>query len=202
MAEGFSILDKLESPHTDAPRPAFYLDLNINQIIDKVTNGWSNHVKKLYLYFPRNEECEAYRRAVFGDVKKGACYDCLFEFYEKAGVMNSDLKQSEAVNTPLQRFVWHLWAIRHYCEAYEGLLEKLKAIDLTSEGMKEFRRLLEEHITSKNYAEMRSEVFELLEELMHFRFVITYEKDRISVSEGTTEGAYEAFVEKGGDKDR
>ena len=67
MAESFSILDMQESPHTDAPRPAFYLDLNLNQIIDKVTSQWDSQVKKMFLYFPRNAECEAYRRAVYGD---------------------------------------------------------------------------------------------------------------------------------------
>ncbi|MBR6477727.1 MAG: hypothetical protein IKS85_04695 [Lachnospiraceae bacterium] len=200
--EDFSVLDKIESPHTDAPRPAFYLDLNVNQIIDKVTTGWSSQVKKLYLYFPRNEECEAYRRGVYGDIKKQACYECLCEFFEKAGEMETNLKQKEAVGSPLQRFVWHLWAIRHYCEAFETLHGKLREIDLTSEGMQEFQKRLEEHLTSKTYGDMRREVFELLDELMSFRFVITYEKDRISVAEGTTAGDYETFVEKGGDKDR
>ena len=100
MAEVFSILDKYESPHTDAPRPAFYLDLNLNQILDKVSVNWSSHVKKLFLYFPRDEECETYRREVYGDVKKKACHEALLRFLETAGEMQSTEKQEEKVASP------------------------------------------------------------------------------------------------------
>jgi len=202
MAEGFSILDKMESPHTDGPRPDFYLDLNLNQILDRVTAGWEPAVKKFYLYFPRNEECEAYRRAAYGDVKKPACYEALNEFLETAGKMTENDKQEDAVVSQMQKNVWHLWAIHHYCKAFDELYEKLQKIELSSEGMQEFRRKLGEHLNSKEYLEMRQNTSELLEELMSFRFVITYEKDRIIVAEGTTDRDYEAFMEKGGDKDR
>ena len=202
MAEEFSILDKMESPHTDAPRPAFYLDLNLNQIIDKITTGWNAHVKKFYLYFPRNEECEAYRRAVLGDVKKKACYEALCEFLETAEEMKVNEKQEEAVNSPLQKNVWHLWAIKRYCDAFLTLHEKLQKEELTSEGMQEFQKRLGELLSSKAFQEMSGETSELLKRLMEFRFVITYDKDRIILATGKTEGDYESFMEKGGDRDK
>ena len=195
-------MDLQESPHTDAPRPAFYLDLNLNQILDKVTAGWSPQVKKQYLYFPRNKECEAYRRAVYGDVKNPACYDALCEFLEMAGEMDAHERQAEAVSRPMQKHVWHLWAIRKYCLAFDGLCEKLEQMELSSEGMREFLKRLKAHLASKEYLSMRGQVEEILKELMGFRFVITYEKDRIAISEGTVPGAYETFMDQGGDRDR
>ena len=202
MAEDFSILDLQESPHTDAPRPAFYLDLNLNQIIDKVCQQWSPHVKRLYLYFPRNEMCEAYRRAVYGDVKKPDCYKALNDFLEHAYKMQEHEKQKEAVLGKMQKNVWHLWAIKTYCEAFDELYEKLGKIELASEGMKALMQKLGEHLGSAEYTKMREEVSGVLKELMEFRFVITYEKDRIIVTEGTVEGTYETFLDKGGDRDR
>ena len=202
MAEDFSILDLQESPHTDAPRPAFYLDLNLNQIIDKICAQWSPHVKRLYLYFPRNEMCEAYRRAVYADVKKPACYKALNDFLEVSYKMQEHEKQEEAVLSQMQKNVWHLWAIQKYCKAFDDLYEVLGKEELTSEGMQAFLKKLGEHLTSEEYVKMRTSVSSILKELMEFRFVITYEKDRIIVSEGTVEGAYEAFLDKGGDRDR
>ena len=202
MAEVFSILDKRESPHTDAPRPPFYLDLNVNQILDKVVVGWEPEVKKFYLYFPRDEECEAYRRAIYRDVKKNACYEALNVFLETAEEMKTNRKQEEAVISSMQKNVWHLWSIHHYCTAFDELNKKLQEMELSSEGLLEFRRRLGEHLTSKEYLEMRKETEELLRELMEFRFVITYEKERMIISEGTTSRDYETFMEKGGDRDR
>ena len=202
MAEGFSILDKYESPHTDAPRPAFYLDLNLNQILDKVTQTWGKQVKKMFLYFPKDAQCEQYRRGVYGDVKQEGCYDALMKFLEMTAKMEENQKQEEAVASAMQKNVWHLWAIWHYCEAFEGLRAQLQKLELSSEGMKEFLRLLGEHLDSEGYKTMRSRVDSILKELMGFRFTITYDKDRMIISEGTTQGDYEAFVEKGGDHDR
>ncbi len=198
----FSILDKLESPHTDAPRPAFYVDLNLDQIIDKITAPWKPFVKKFYLYFPRNEECETYRREVYGDVKRQGCYEALCAFLEETEKMEAAQKQEEAVGSPLQKYVWHLWAVSHYCKAFDDLAERLGQVELTSEGMREFQRKLEEHLGSNAYKAMKEETENILRQLMDFRFVITYAKDRISVSAQTSAGDYEAFMEKGGDRDR
>lgn len=202
MAEGFSILDLMESPHTDAPRPVFYLDLNLNQILDKVTAQWGNPVKKMFLYFPRNKECEDYRRAVYGDVKKAACHEALSHFLEVTEKMEENQKQEEAVISPMQKDVWHLWAIRHYCEAYGGLCKALEEMELSSEGMREFLRRLKEHLSSKEYLEMQEKVDATLKKLMECRFLITYEKDRMIISEGTAPGDYEAFMDQNGDRDR
>ena len=202
MAEEFSILDLRESPHTDAPRPVFYLDLNLNQILDKVTAQWDAKVRKLFLYFPRDKECEAYRRAVYGDVKKPACHEALRAFWEAVGKMGEKRAQEEAVTRPMQKDVWHLWTVKAYCDAFGKLLEDLKKTELDSEGMQRFLKLLEKHLTSAEYVKMRDQVDGILKELTGFRFVLTYDKDRIVITEGTAPGDYEAFMQKGGDADK
>ncbi|MCR5461262.1 MAG: hypothetical protein K6F51_15465 [Acetatifactor sp.] len=202
MAEEFSILDLQESPHTDAPRPVFYLDLNLNQILDKVTMQWSAQVRKLFLYFPRNKECEAYRRATYGDVKKPACYEALCCFWDAIGKMEEKRAQEEAVTRPIQKDVWHLWTVKAYCDAFGKLFEALKKAGPASDGMNEFLKLLEKHLTSKEFTEMRDHVDQILEELTGFRFVLTYDKDRIVVTEGTAPGDYENFMTQNGDADK
>ena len=202
MTEEFSILDLQESPHTDAPRPAFYLDLNLNQILDKVTAQWNRQVRKLFLYFPRNKECETYRRKVYGDVKRTACYEALCTFWEAVKHMEEKRAQEESVNRPMQKSVWHLWTVKAYCDAFGTLFESLSKAEPASEGMKRFLDLLEKHLTSKEYLEMRDQTESVLMELKEFRFVLTYDKDRIVIAEGTIPGDYEDFMEKGGDADK
>lgn len=75
-----SILDMRKSPSKELPRPSFYLDLNINQIVDKIRVVWGEDVSSMYYYLPADAECEAYRRAVMQDVKIDSLHIAFKEF--------------------------------------------------------------------------------------------------------------------------
>ncbi|MBP1586681.1 MAG: hypothetical protein ILP17_13455, partial [Lachnospiraceae bacterium] len=68
----FSLLSKNgEAAVTEAgdPSASFLLDLNIDQILDKVTEGWDPECRKMFEAFPASREDEDYRRAIYSDVK-------------------------------------------------------------------------------------------------------------------------------------
>lgn len=196
METQFSILDKKECPHTDEATAVFFTDLNLNQIIDRATAQWRGGIKDFYHYFPLDEECEAYRRDVYADVKREPVYLTLRDFVESAKEMESCRKQKDAVVSPMQRCVWHIREMDGYCRVFENLGENLEALSTDSEGMREFKRLLQQYLHMPKYQEMRQQVREILESLSQIRFLITYEKDRIAVAEGTASGDYEIFLAK------
>ena len=66
----FSLLTKDESKVQERVSYALLADLNINRILNLVTAGRGDEVRKLYGTFPADEEDAAYRRAVFADIKK------------------------------------------------------------------------------------------------------------------------------------
>lgn len=204
MSSGFSILDQKECPHTDAPKAAFFTDLNLNQIIDRIGAQWGPMVKNFYRYFPLDEECEAYRRAVYADVKREPVYRALCDFLENAKGMETAGKQKQAVISSLQKCVYHLREMESYCLAFGTLGEELQRLQPKSEGLQEFSKLLTEYLNSSDYNKMKERVTQLLEKLSGIRIRITYERDRIVVSEvtaqeGTKPGDYESFVRKNGD---
>ncbi len=49
--------------------PAFFTDLNLDRILDRVTEGWDEGLRKLYERFPATKEDEDYRRAIYEDIK-------------------------------------------------------------------------------------------------------------------------------------
>ena len=59
-----SILDPVESSYKERSRPAFFADLNLEQIIDMISRSWGENVGKYYAYFPADARCEEYRRKV------------------------------------------------------------------------------------------------------------------------------------------
>ena len=199
MADTFSILDlniKERDPDGIAP---FYQDLNLTQIIDRLSKRWGKKVKDYYRYLPETKEEVDYRRAVFSDIKKDAVYEALMKYTERLLEVDELRREKEKVSNPMQRAVWQMREVGAYCSVYEELEQALAGAELCSEGMKTFLRTLQEILESGGYLNIKDEAEKLMEEIRALRFIITYEKDRISVSLGEVKGAgaYEEMLKSG-----
>lgn len=50
--EFYSILDLKENLEKEKARPAFYVDLNLDQVIHRISRDWGEDVSPLYYYLP------------------------------------------------------------------------------------------------------------------------------------------------------
>ncbi len=73
-----SILDMAESPYKEKARPAFFRDLNLDQVIERIRLDWGEEVSSYYYYFPADADCEDYRREVFSDIGRGGMPSAFF----------------------------------------------------------------------------------------------------------------------------
>lgn len=190
-----SILDPAENPDKERPRHIFFTDLNLDQIIDRICRDWGENVEKYYSRFPADASCEDYRRKVFGDVKQTEVYKALCEFVERMKARREVFVKKGEVEHKLQRAAWHIREVDDYCGAFTELYKALEGIQLFSEGLKEFRTYLGQYLATEEFRKMRQSAAGLLEELNTFRLVLTYENDRITLTEGEIQGAYDAFLE-------
>lgn len=190
-----SILDPVESPYKERSRPAFFTDLNLDQIIDRISRDWGESVEKYYAYFPANARCEDYRRTVYEDIRREGVYEALCRFTDRMKVRREVFMKKEGVEQKLQRAVWHIREVDDYCGAFGQLCEEMRNLPLESRGMLGFQAYLERYLAGGEFAAMRREAAGLLEVLGTFRLVLTYENDRITVVEGKTAGDYDAFLE-------
>jgi len=202
MAERVSILDLRKVSAGEEERKAFFLDLNISQIIDKMVVRWGQGIRKLYAYFPADKECEAYRREVYGDFKREEIYQCCMAFVERLGRVEEFRTLRGKVRSPMQSGVYQIREMDAYCRAFGTLAQELSKAQPESRGLKDFLAYLQELLSSEAYQKMQSTCAKVLEELLGFRFVITYEKDRMMVALGESEGKYEEFLKTFGDPDR
>lgn len=191
-----SILDPVESPYKERRRPAFFTDLNLDQIIDRISRDWGEDEGKYYAYFPADSRCEVYRREVYKDIRQKGAYEELCRFTERMKARREVFVKKGAVEQKLQRAVWHIREIDDYCGAFCHLYEAMNGIALRSQGMGEFRAYLGQYLAGEEFVRMRSQAEGLLEELAAFRLVLTYENDRIMITEGEAAGDYDAFLEK------
>ena len=58
-----------------------FTDLNLDQVLDRVCDGWAEDVRSLYASFPSCREDEEYRRAIYEDVIKDQVYSALFKYH-------------------------------------------------------------------------------------------------------------------------
>ena len=193
--EEFSILDLHEKTDMRITAPDYFLDLNLETVLDLLADRWGRAVRKYYMYLPETPEDEAYRRAVYADVKKDAVYGALMEFGKRLAGVDELRQEREKVPGVRQRAVWQLREIQAWCAACACLAEKLGQADLSSEGMRRFLGILREILESDAFRQMREQTDRIMENIRGLRLVITYEKDRIRVEEGATPARYEPLPE-------
>ena len=191
-----SILDLKLSSYKELPRPTFFLDLNLKQILDKINQFWTEDVTPLF-YFPADKECEDYRRDVFGDMKKPEVFALFTEFNSRMKEREKALQQKNLVRVESQKATWHLREVDMYCKTFVALCEDLEKAPIESAGLMALKDELKEYLASDEFVAMRQAVDKLIEELFSFRVVLTYENNQIVVSEGEQPRTYDDFLKKG-----
>ncbi|MBQ8821989.1 MAG: hypothetical protein IJZ82_05060 [Lachnospiraceae bacterium] len=192
-----SILDKKLLPDAeDTGMPAFFLDLNLDQIVEKIQSLVQVPVKKYYYSFPADKAGEAYRRAIYKDVKKESVQELLFAFSELAEKRRQAQERKQSVTLGMQMGARHLLEVAAYCDAYTYLYEGLVEAPVESEGLLSLRAFLKNYLFTQEFQEMQKEALRLREELLGFKVKLVYENEQLYVSEDTLPGSYESFLQK------
>ena len=185
---GFSILNPDSKEFEPLESTPFFQDLNLDQVIERLTYKWGKNVKKYFRYIPQSPEEVSYRRAIYRDIGKPEVYAALVKFTEDLEKVETIRREKEKVRIPLQKYVWQIREVGAYCDVYEELAKSLDSAGLASDGMKGFLSVLKEILESGGYRKLEEQIKKVLEEIRQLRFVITYDKDRMSVELRELEG--------------
>jgi hypothetical protein len=198
-----SILDKEESTYKDRrPDPAYLKDLNLNRILERIQFLWPEEIMEFFRYFPENEDCETYRREVYEDVRNPVLRQALTDFVEQMRERSRAMVNQTKVETELQKGIWHLWEVYHYCSALECLHGKLEAQvpfpvsedKPGSRGLLELTKYLGVQLADAEFLDMKNRCFALVARLQDTHLILKIENDRLFIGEGETKGRYEEFL--------
>jgi DNA mismatch repair protein MutS len=148
-----------EDRATEATReaPAFFGDLNLDQIIDAITLGKQEYHLKAFFYTPLNTSSAIeYRHDVMRDLEKKTLFEQIQSFARNMRAMRQHVEQAEKLYYKYQKERWFLDAVDMYCKAVDRLAHDLSLADLTSRGLLGFRDYLMNYATSERF---RSELF-------------------------------------------
>lgn len=190
----YSLLRKNETADIDVGKREMLRDLNLDQVIDRICEGWGDEVKELYHLLPGDSENSDYRRAAFSEIKGKDLHPVFTAFLEKMRQRLVCMERRERVEVKAQKQVWLLRAAVCYSDALEELSGALSKRSFTSEALSGLDAFVKGVIGDEVYRAFREDTKKLYSELASFRVLLTYEKERFTVAAGSGSGKFDELL--------
>ncbi len=171
--------------------PAFFTDLNLDQVIDAIIRGRDKYDLGPFFYTALHSvDGIYYRHEVMRDLQDKAHFSVVRSFAQKMRDMRDHLLKAGQLRYPDQRRSWFLDGVSVYCEGVAGLARDLSLADLRSRGLREFRDYLASYVASDSFTALAAETRELREQLSGVRYCLLIHGSRIEVSRYDSEIDY------------
>lgn len=196
-----------DGPHEGVDKseaPSFFHDLNLDQVVDRITAGWEEYELGPFYYTQLNDlDAIAFRQEIMRDLEDQKLMQALKSFSEKMRGMRRCLEQAKQFHyykyAMERRF---LGAVEIYCEAVDDLRQDLCALDLKSRGLCGFREYLTDYVASPSFHNLGAETENLKSDLSDIRYSVLIKDGSITVRGYEGESDYSVAVEETFDKFR
>jgi DNA mismatch repair protein MutS len=185
-----------DRPGNDAPEaPAFFADLNCDQIVAGITAGKEEYdLKPLFHACLRRVEAIMYRHDVMRDLEDPSLLDRVNEFGRKMRDMRTYLGQLQKLHYKEQKQAWFLDAVEVYCDTIGSFAADLSGTNLKSRGFRGFREYLINYARSARFNALRSETAKLKSDLATVRYCVLIKGNSFTVRKYDGEGDYSEEV--------
>jgi hypothetical protein len=162
--------------------PAFFADLNLNQIVEALTLRKADYDLKPFFYTPvRDVETIHYRHQVMRDMQQADLMAHIKAFAEKMVVLRRYLALLEKLRYEYHIQGWFLEAALVYCDAVTGLARDLDDSQLQSGGLTAFRAYLADYVGSPAFRALSAEAREVKSQLAGVTYSVIIKNDTVKV---------------------
>ncbi len=183
--------------HEIAEAPAFFADLNLDQVVAAITDGKQEYNLKPFYYAPLPDaNAILYRHEVMRDLEAPALFESITAFATKMRTMRARLAQADKLYYRLQKESWFLDAVEIYCDAVSCLAADLGRGDLKSRGFLAFRDYVAGYVASDRFTALVAETKELQADLAAVRYCILIKDNTVKVRHYEAERDYSVDVER------
>jgi DNA mismatch repair ATPase MutS len=191
------LFDKDVVQSESAEQPNFFTDLNLDQVIDAITNKKQEYNLKPYFYTPlRDAETINYRHEAFRDMEAKDLMVHIKAFAEKMIIVRRYLGFVEKLNFNFHKKGWFLEAVLVYCDAVTELGRNLDQAEITSRGFLAFREYVTHYVHSSGFQSLQTEAQEVKTGLSTVRYCVIIQIGKFSVLNYEGETDYSLEVEK------
>jgi DNA mismatch repair protein MutS len=177
--------------------PAFFGDLNLDQIVDTITAGKQEYDLPPFFYTPLNTlDAILYRQDIMRDLEQQTLFEQLQAFAQKLRSMREHLTQAGKLYYKYQKERWFLDAVELYCDAVTGLAHDLSHAQVQSRGLLAFREYLTDYAHADRFTSLRAETKQLKADLAAVHYCVQVSGNRVRVRKYADEQDYSAEVLK------
>lgn len=187
--------DGIKSEIVEAP--AFFGDLNLDQVIDSITAHWKDYDLAPFYYTQLHDlDAIVYRQEVMRDLEDEILMQDLKSFSGQMRSMRKRLDRSKELYYKHASERWFMGAIEVYCKAVECLSRSLCALEVKSRGLRAFREYLTEYVASAYFCDLAGEAEKLKSELTSIRYCLRIKDGGVTVRHFDAERDYSTAVEE------
>jgi hypothetical protein len=182
-------------PEDGLVAPDFFVDLNLDQIIDAVTAAKAEYDLKAFFYMPLHDsDAIAWRQEIMQDLDNTPLLDNINAFAREMHSMRDHLAQSEKLSFKLQKERWFLDAVGIYCNAVTRLAHDLSIAELRSRGLLAFREYVTLHTGFYSFTSLSERTKKLIADLSAIHYTVLINGLRVEVRHYGGEPDYAAEV--------
>lgn len=176
--------------------PAFFVDLNLDQIIDAITAGKKEYNLKPFFYTPLQDGGAIhYRHEILKDLENETLMEAVRSFAHKMIIMRRYLALVEKLSFKNHIEGWFLEAAEVYCEAVTGLARDLSHDNVTSDGLLAFREYITGYVDSDGFTSLLADMEELVAALSTVRYCVIIKDSTVRVRKYEEETDYSLEVQ-------
>ncbi|HUI06827.1 MAG TPA: DNA mismatch repair protein MutS [Verrucomicrobiae bacterium] len=192
----FDGTDNARSGETVEP-PDFFRDLNLDQIVDAITDGRDEYNLKPFFY-SRLTDLGAieYRQQVMRDIEGKPLFDSIKSFSKQMRAVRERLTAAEKLSYKYEQEAWLLDAAELYCESVAELRHNLDLAEPSSRGLLSFRTFLTQYTESDRFQALLQEAKAVKSGLAAIVYCLLIKGGSVTVCDYEAEPDYSVVVEE------
>jgi DNA mismatch repair protein MutS len=177
--------------------PDFFVDVNLDQVLNAITNGRQEYHLKPLFYTPLKEiDAIAYRHEVMQDLEGQELSEHLRTFAQRMRTTRKQLAQAEKLYYKYQKESWFVDAVETYCEAVTGLVRDISPVNVRSRGLLAFRDYMTDYANSDRFTSLLTETKTLKADVSSITYCLLIKGNRVQVRKYESEPDYSVEVEE------
>jgi len=181
--------------------PVFFVDLNLDQVIDTITAGKQEYNLKPFFYTSLNDiYAIKYRQEIMRDLENETLLENIKSFAQKMIGMRRYLALVDKLDFKYHKEGWFLDAAEVYCDAVSCLVQDLSLLDLKSHGLLAFREYLTNYARLEHFMSLLAETKKLKTDLSTVKYCVIIKESTVKVRKYELETDYSIEVEKAFEK--
>ena len=179
-----------------AEAPAYFRDLNLDQIVASITAGKDEYELTPFFHQPlKTREAIVYRQAVMRDLENKGLFACVATFAAKMKSVREHVAQSKKLSYKYQKEGWLLDALEIYCVAVSSLFAEAKLERPSSPGFAGLLGYLADYVNSTGFRELSGDITSLKAQLASIRYDLLIDWGAVTVTRYNEEPDYEAEIQ-------